>query len=173
MANIDNQILKEFQSESKILINKMTSILNRCEGDLSQVQSLEDYGQSVDRIMGAAKSLALLAPPEHLIHKIADYSAICKAVGYKSAQIKNNEQFYDICVALLADGTEVLQALIQGLSQPVEIKDLFSKTFLDRLRWVSNEFGTEFRSSLDVHKGQKNKLSQNEIDELLKKLGFD
>lgn len=173
MANIDIQILKEFQSESKILITKMASILESCEGHPEQAHSLEEYGQNVDRIMGAAKSLALLEKPDHMIHKIADYSAICKVVGYKSSQIQGNEQFYDICVALLADGTEVLQEMIDSLSQPVEIKELFSRTFLDRLRWVSNQFGEDVKSSVDVQKGQKNKLNQNEIDELLKKLGID
>lgn len=173
MADIDIEILKEFQDESKTLIAKMNEIIDKCEGDYSQVESLEDFGQTVDRIMGAAKSLALMVPPDHLIHRIADYAAICKAVGYKSSQIKNNEQFYDICVALLADGTEVLEAMIDGLSEKVELKELFTKTFLERLRWVSNEFGAEVKSTVDVNKGKKDKLTQNDIDELLKKLGID
>lgn len=174
MANLDIEILKEFQNESKILIDKMGSILEACEGDYSQVKGLEEYGQNVDRIMGAAKSLALLVGPDHLIHKIADYSAICKAVGYKSSQIQDNEQFYDICVALLMDGTEVLQVMINGLSTgSTGIQELFSKTFLERLRWVSSVFSADIRGSVEVHKGQKTKLSQNEIDDLLKKLGLD
>lgn len=175
MTNVDNEILKEFQTESKNLIEKMNSILESCEDDPSQVQRLEEYGQTVDRIMGAAKSLALMLPPDHLIHKIADYTAICKAVGYKSSQIRENDQFYDICVALLADGTEVLQAMIDGLSKPVVVKELFSKTFLDRLRWVSGEFSANIRASVDVTKASKDKgkMSQSDIDALLKKLGMD
>jgi chemotaxis protein histidine kinase CheA len=173
MADIDNEILKEFQGESKILIEKMNSILEESEGDPTQVQSLEEYGNNVDRIMGAAKSLALLVPADHLIHKIADYAAICKAVGYKSSQIRDNEDFYNICVALLMDGTEVLEEMIDNLTTGESgIKDLFTTTFLERLRWVSSVFGSEVRASVDVNKGQK-KLSQNEIDDLLKKLGLD
>lgn len=173
MANIDNEILEEFQNESKILIGKMNSILEEVEGNFDQVQSLEEYGNNVDRIMGAAKSLALLAEPDHLVHKIADYSAICKAVGYKSSQIKDNEQFYDICVALLMDGTEVLQEMIDNLSSGKSgIQELFSKTFLERLRWVSSVFKADVRASVDVNKGQK-KMSQSDIDDLLKKLGLD
>lgn len=174
MADLDIEILKEFQNESKILIDKMISILETCEGDFSQVKGLEEFGQNVDRIMGAAKSLALLADPDHLIHKIADYSAICKAVGYKSSQIQDNEQFYDICVALLLDGTEVLRTMIDTLtSGKTAVKELFSKTLLERLRWVSSVFSADIRGSVDVHKGEKKKLSQNDIDDLLKKLGLD
>ncbi len=174
MADLDIEILKEFQNESKILIDKMGSILDTCEGDYSQVKGLEEYGQNVDRIMGAAKSLALLAEPDHMIHKIADYSAICKAVGYKSSQISGNEQFYDICVALLMDGTEVLKVMIDNLTTGKNtIQELFSKTFLERLRWVSSVFSADIRGSVDVNKGQKTKLSQDDIDDLLKKLGLD
>lgn len=177
MANLDIEILEEFQAESKTLIEKMSSILESCEGDFSQVKSLEEYGLNVDRIMGAAKSLALMAEPDHLIHKIGDYAAICKAVGYKSSQIRGNEQFYDICVALLMDGTEVLEEMVDNVtSGKTTIQDLFSKTFLERLRWVSSEFGSDVRASVDVHSGQagqKSKMSQDDIDDLLKKLGLD
>jgi hypothetical protein len=175
MSNLDKEILSEFQNESKALMEKMVQILDTCEGEPGLVKSLEEYGQNVDRIMGAAKSLALLAEPEHIIHKIADYSAICKAVGYKSSQIEDNDQFYDICVALLLDGTEVLQTMIDNVDTgQLQVKELFTKTFLDRLRWVSSVFSSEIRASVDVNKGnKKNQMNQNEIDDLLKKLGLD
>lgn len=175
METLDSEILKEFQAESKVLIEQMTSILENCEGNFDQVKSLEDFGLNVDRIMGAAKSLGLaVEAPNHLIHKVADYSAICKAVGYKASQIKDNEQFYDICVALLLDGTEVLKEMVDALDDSkFEVKALFSTTFLERLRWVSAQFGAEYRSSVDVHKQSRTKLNQTEIDDLLKKLGLD
>lgn len=172
---IDSEILKDFLIESKGLIEQMQEILEKCESDFSQAKSLEQYGQNVDRIMGAAKSLAMGADKNHMIHKIGDYSQICKAVSYKASQIRDNEQFYQICVALLLDGTEVLEHLIvqMGQKEPKEFKELFSKTFLERLKWVSAQFSSEYRSSVDIHKGQKTKLNQGEIDDLLKKLGLD
>ncbi|PIS11545.1 MAG: hypothetical protein COT73_03390 [Bdellovibrio sp. CG10_big_fil_rev_8_21_14_0_10_47_8] len=176
MADIDKEILEDFLSESKDLMGKMVSTLEACEGDFSQVKGLEDYGLNVDRIMGAAKSIAMMVPedPNHLIHKVGDYAAVCKAVGYKASQIRDNVQFYDICVALLLDGTEVLEAMVDGLSNGRnEIKGLFSQTFLERLRWVSSQFGEEYRASVDIHKGQKTKMNQDDIDDLLKKLGLD
>jgi len=175
MAEIDRQILEDFLAESKTLIQKMMKTLEKCEGDFSQVKSLEDYGLNVDRIMGAAKSIGVMAPTaDHLIHKVGDYATICKAVGYKAAQIRDNEQFYDICIALLLDGTEVLEAMINNLADGKEdFKVLFSRTFLDRLKWVSSQFGSEYRSTVDIHKGQNTKLSQDDIDDLLKKMGLD
>lgn len=153
----------------------MLAILEKCEGNYDQVERLDEFGQIVDRIMGAAEMIGLqISDPNHMIHKVSDYAAICKAVGYKASQIKDNDQFYDICVALLLDGTEVLQMMMQELtSDKKNIKDLFTQTFLERLRWVSAQFGAGFRSSVDINKGQKEKLDQTDIDDLLKKLGLD
>lgn len=174
-SKFDNEILEGFLDESKKLIEDMLVILEDCEGDYDQVQRLDEFGQIVDRIMGAAEMLGLqITDPNHMIHKVSDYAAICKAVGYKASQIKDNNQFYDICVALLLDGTEVLQVMIRELlSGKTDIKGLFTQTFLERLRWVSAQFGSNYRASVDINKGQKEKLDQTDIDDLLKKLGLD
>jgi hypothetical protein len=176
MSEVDVEILREFQEESKSLIEQLTEILEKCEGDFSQVKSLEQYGQTVDRIMGAAKSIGLIITDKaHFIHTIGDYTALCKAVGYKASQIKDNEPFYNICVGLLADATEMLSDMIRAMTEgkKIEIKSLFSKTFLDRLKWVSEQFGADYRASVEVHKAGTKKMNQDDIDDLLKKLGLD
>jgi len=171
MSNIDKDIVKDFISESKVIIQDLIELLDSIEGDFSQVARLEEYGQKVDRIMGGAKSLALLVPPDHALHIVADYTALCKAVGYKASQIKGNAQFYDICVALLLDATETLSKWVDNLGEDTaqELKNSFSTTFLERLRWVSNQFGANVRGTVDSKKDKK--MDQNEIDDLLKKLG--
>jgi hypothetical protein len=173
MSDIDIEILKEFQTESKGLITFTLEILESIEGDYKKVSRLEEYGQTVDRIMGGAKSLALTAGPDHFIHKVGDYAALCKAVGYKASQIKDNPQFYDICVALLLDATEMLQDMIDDIAETdhKNIAEVLTVTFLDRLRWVSSQFSPDVRASVDVNKGAKQtRMSQNDIDDLLAKL---
>lgn len=168
--SIDKAILKDFVIESKEIVSSSLELLENIEGDFSQISQLESYAQRIDRIMGAAKSLALMVPPPHPLHVIADYTALCKAVGYKASQIKNNERFYEICVALLLDATETLQTWIDNLDQSIafNVKDL-SETFLERLRWVSNQFSADVRASVGVE--GKKKMAQDEIDDLLRKLG--
>ncbi len=178
LSKVDAEILREFQLESKNLISQLMTILYQCEGNFSQVKSLEAYGQTVDRIMGGAMSLAVTLSsitPEHFIHKVSDYAALCKAVGYKASQIKENEQFYEIAVAFLLDATEMLAELIDKILEvkTSQFKELFSKTFLDRLKWISAQFGAEYRASVDVHKNKPKKMTQDEIDSLMKKLGLD
>ncbi len=172
----DKLMLKDFQDESKKLISQLIDILNLCEGDYKQVQGLEQYGQTVDRIMGGAKSLVVALVQQHpLVVQIGDYAAVCKAVGYKASQIRDNEIFYEICVALLLDATEVLGALVNHLfdGDRRAAKTFFSPTFIDRLKWVSEKFGSELRSSVQPKSGSSQKMDQADIDELLKKLGLD
>ncbi len=170
--SIDKEIIEDFVTESKTLIEDLLDLLEGIEGEYSQVQKLAEYGNTVDRIMGGAKSLALLAPPSHALHMISDYTALCKAVGYKASQIKNNEQFFDICVALLLDATETLSTLIEQIDRDGNtLKETIPQAFIERLRWVSNQFSEDFSSSVGLGAGDK-KFQQTDIDDLLKRLGL-
>lgn len=169
---IDKEIVEDFVSESKSLIEELIELLESIEGDFSQVQKLADYGNNVDRIMGGAKSLALMAPPDHALHMIADYAALCKAVGYKASQIEGNEQFFDICVALLLDATETLETLLGRIHQEGRLlRETIPQAFIERLRWVSSQFGESVSASVGTGEAPA-KMNQSEIDDLLKKLGL-
>lgn len=171
--SIDKEIVEEFLNESKSLIDELIDLLESIEGDFSQVKKLADYGNNVDRIMGGAKSLALMAPPEHAIHLIADYSALCKAVGYKASQITDNEKFFDVCVAILLDATENLRELLNNIHQDVNtLKEEIPEAFIERLRWVSKQFNESYSMSVGLGSADQGKMKQTDIDELLKKLGL-
>ncbi len=173
----DILILKEFQEESTGLTTQLLDNLEKIEGDFSKVQELEQYGQIVDRIMGGAKSMAMGLSSQariQLITVIGDYSGLCKAVSYKASQITENENFFDVCVAILLDATEMLVTLISNVTaeKPLDIKDVVTKTFLDRLKWASAQFPKNTRESVAVKPEDKKKMNQNEIDDLLSKLGL-
>lgn len=174
-TSINDSILKDFQTESIELVEQMMEILETCEGDFKQVESLEKYGQIVDRIMGGAQSVGIdFENQNHLIHKIGSYSALCKAVSYKASQIKDNPEFYNIAVAFLLDATEILEEMIEKVEDENfdQLKEMFSKTFLDRLQWISNQFGKDVRATVQTPIKPESKLNQNEIDDLMKKLGL-
>jgi hypothetical protein len=46
----------------------------------------------------------------------------------------------------------------------------FEQAFVDRLKWLSSQFNEKTRGSVGVH---SKKMSQEDIDELIKKLGLD
>lgn len=170
----DLEILKHFVLESRVTIKDSTVILDKVEGEMVQAKKLQDYGNLVDRVMGAAKSIGMMSPPDHAIHLLADYAALCKAVGYKTSQISDNEEFFNICVALLQDATETLSSLLENIDKSHdELRKLLSNTFFERLRWVSGKFSTDYNESVGTGgSGQKKLETQDEIDDLLKKMGF-
>lgn len=173
--SLDKEIVEDFVNESKSLIAELLDLLESIEGDFSQVRKLSEYGNNVDRIMGGAKSLALLAPSDHALHMIADYAALCKAVGYKASQITGNEQFFDVCVALLLDATENLSHLIKIIDKDEAfLRESIPQAFIERLRWVSNQFNESYSMSVGTGSvaGGAPKMQQSDIDDLLKKLGL-
>ena len=70
-------------------------------------------------------------------------------------------------MALLLDATEMLQQMVEGLtSGGVDPRSLLTKTFLDRLRWVAEQFPTGLRSSMSLD------APLGDIFSLLKSLGL-
>lgn len=175
---VDKEILKEFKAESKGLVKELLELLEEADGEPLFANNLETYGQTVDRIMGGAKSLATNFasdfPPGHLIHQMGDYAALCKAVGYKASQISENEQFFNVCVAFLLDATEMLNQMVTllGAEEALNVSSLLNKTFLDRLSWINSQFKGNVRATVASNDAPvPKKMNQLEIDDLLKKLG--
>jgi hypothetical protein len=78
-----------------------------------------------------------------------------------------------VCVALLLDATETLDELVDKLvSDAKQEATTLSKTFLDRLQWVSNQFSKDIRETVGAKATAEKSFGQSEIDELLKKLGI-
>jgi len=170
--SLDKEIVDEFLDESRGLIEELLDLLAVLEDDYSEAEQLSDYGNKVDRIMGASKSLALMAPADHPMHMISDYAALCKAVGYQASQIKNNEHFFQICVALLLDATEVLKELLKNINEDgKKLRSSIPPAFIDRLRWVTNQFGKTVNVSVTIGETATT-MTQADIDDLLKKLGL-
>lgn len=171
------QIVNEFLAESNKLLKELFQVLDECEMDFSKVKRLEHYGQLVDRVMGGALTVGLSLDDKEvelrkIFDRVGDCAGICKAVGYKAAAIQGNEHLYDICVAFLQDATELLQSQIDILGSPQDKSKLiqFEQAFVDRLKWLSSQFNEKTRGSVGVH---SKKMSQEDIDELIKKLGLD
>ncbi len=165
-----DEFLIDFQSESKTLVGQLLEILEAIESDYSQYKRLEEYGNIVDRIMGTAKTLAEAVPELKVVmDSIGSYGELCKAVSYKASQIADNRNLHTVMVALLLDATEMLQSMIDHIrdSKELDLKKVLSKTFLDRLRWASQQFDSSVRATLDY--GDQN--TQATINDLLKALG--
>lgn len=172
--SIDKEILIDFVAESKDLIKPLPELLESIEEDLSNSESLINYGNKVDRVMGGAQSLALSLPPNHPIVSIGHYAALCKAVSYKASQIDKNQQFYSVCVALLLDATEYLMAILEEFEKnPDNVQVQLSETFLERLRWLSSQFPDHISATVQSRSTPSQVSDQIEIDAILNQMGVN
>lgn len=167
LYSMDKEIVREFVSESKQIVTECLNLLESIEGNFSQVTLLETYGNNIDRIMGGAKTLGLDLSEENVLSMISDYAAVCKNVGYKAAQIKGNEAFFNVCVGLLIDGSEMLSRLLDKAEMPlVEVRKTIPVEFIERVRWALQQFSSDVRSTV----ASTPSLSQEEVNALLNRL---
>ena len=160
--SLDADILNDFYQESNTIITESLELLEEMEGDFSQKENLKVFANKIDRIMGASASIAMMAEPDHGLNLVTDYTSLCKVVAYKAAEIQDNAKLYDVTVALLLDAVEALNILIKKIELPMaELKKVISPNFIERLRWISEQFSK-----------QNSLKAQSEIDDLMKKLGF-
>jgi hypothetical protein len=176
---MSDSILYDFKAESIELVEEMMGLLEEVEGDFTKVQLLEKYGQVVDRIMGGAKNMSALLPSP-AFDQIGITAELCKALGYKASQLRDaNKQkvLFDVVVAFLLDANEMMEKQIAELEEDsisaVDYKgtSFLNKTFVDRLKWISEQFKGNFRSSVATA-SDSSELSQEGIDAILKKLGM-
>lgn len=157
------EILDDFCEEANSLFNLLENSLNLLEENPSNTKELEKFGQIIDRIMGAAKSIGAT--------EIATFCELGKAIGYKSSQIKDIP-LLEVVVAILLDSLDMLRKMNESLrtGNNLSMGQLNTKAFVTRLTWLSGKFKDIERASCAIDAGGN--LSQNSIDELMKNLGL-
>lgn len=157
------EVVDDFCQESRKILAELEDILDDFEDDTTQTALLEKYGQSVDRIMGAAKTVGA--------DKVGLYAELGKTIGYKSSQVKDNDQLIDIVVSTLFDTNEYIGKMIEHIdkNRNEDISGVNLDAFSSRLKWLAGKFDHINRSSVAVNDETKD---QNDIDDLLKQLGL-
>lgn len=167
MSMIDDPSMKEivldFCDEAESLFDQLQISLEILEDIPANTKELERFGQIIDRIMGAAKSIGAT--------EIATFSELGKTIGYKSSQIKDIA-LIEVVVAILFDSLDLLRKMIQALRDGNDsvMESLNTKAFVTRLTWLSAKFKDIDRASVAI--GGDNGLDQNSIDDLMQSLGL-
>ncbi len=158
------EIVEDFCTEADSLFDTLENCLTIIEEDPTNTKELEKFGQVIDRIMGAAKSIGAT--------EIATFCELGKVIGYKSSQIKEIPMI-EVVVAILFDSLHMLRKMNQSLREGNDkcMEKLNTKAFVTRLNWLSEKFKDIERASCAIEK-RPNNLSQNSIDELMKSLGL-
>ena len=155
------EIVDDFCEEADSLFDLLESSLNILEENPMNSKELEKFGQIIDRIMGAAKSIGAT--------EIATFCELGKVIGYKSSQIKDLP-LVEVVVAILFDSLDMLRKMNQSLraGNDKSMKNLNTKAFVTRLNWLSEKFKDIERSSCAI----EGNLNQTSIDELMQSLGL-
>jgi chemotaxis protein histidine kinase CheA len=123
------EIVDDFCKESKKQIPQLNECLYALEDDITNRKEFEAFGQIIDRMMGAAKSLE--------IHSMGTFCELGKSIGYKASQVED-ENLLSIVVAVLFDTVEILETLVNKLEkvENLELKEISTDAFVSRLKWV-------------------------------------
>ena len=169
----DPEIIEDFCSESSKLLIELEEILDELEDDPNDYsRKLENFGQIIDRIMGAAKSIQA--------DEIALFCDLGKIIGYKSSQIED-KPLINVVIAVLFDAVDLLNGMISSLKSKdnTKLNSLNTEAFSSRLRWLSEKFKHIERSSVAYKDEEKNKktdanekMDQASIDDLIDALGI-
>lgn len=162
---MDKEIVDDFVEESKDILTEALTLLERIETQPKLAKELQAYGNCIDRLMGGARTVAMGVSKDHALHMVADYSAICKSLGYKASQINEKDAFFKICVAVLIDGTEILQELIKNIHCSTdELKKRFPQEFINRVQLVSDHFSGNALTTVE-----KSNLKDSDLRRMIKK----
>ena len=157
------EIIIDFCDEAEALFDQLEQSLELLEEDSSNTKELEKFGQVIDRIMGAAKSIGAA--------EIATFCELGKIIGYKSSQIKD-VPLIEVVVAVLFDAVHLLRKMIASLKEGNDspIGSINTKAFGTRLSWLSAKFKDIDRASCSID--ATNNLPQTSIDDLMQSLGL-
>ncbi len=158
------EIVLGFTEEASALYEQLIEILEDYEDEPGQ-KKLEEFGQVIDRVMGAAKSIEA--------ERTGNFCELGKTISYKASQSMDNE-LLNIVVAVLFDTVEILQKINKTIiNQKSEVlPDINLDRFSTRLRWLSDKFQNIERSSVAIATPDADKADQKSIDELLQSLGL-
>jgi chemotaxis protein histidine kinase CheA len=157
-------LVLDFCDESVAFLQELEETLEVLEDDVTATENLEKFGQIIDRIMGAAKSIGA--------NDIATFCELGKVIGYKSSQVED-KALLEVVVAILFDTVYLLNKMFKDLqdNKTTEMKNLSSKGFVSRLNWLSDKFKNIKRASVGFA-GEDENLEQASIDDLMASLGL-
>lgn len=184
---IDKEIIDDFKEETNSLLVGLNEIIENLEDteDEFPEQLLEGFCQQIDRIMGTAATISMMAPEHPAMPPITRLSELCKKMGYNAIAAKKTS-VVPIFTAFWADVVEILSKLVNSFENEDKIRQIVAKEtqFLQkRLEWLYNKIpklvydkdkGKEELEILGDPKKQKKeggeKQTQAQIDDFLKSL---
>ena len=139
------EIVLEFCDESDELLETLRDLLDDFEDDSSKPELLEEFGQTVDRVMGAAQTLGA--------EEIGNLCQMGKIIGYKASQ-SPQKALQEVTAGVLFDLCDFLEVLLVNIREEKDETDLNYITFQNRLQWLADKFKDIDRASCSIETEQ-------------------
>lgn len=138
------EIVLTFCQESEELIKQLNSILEDFEKAYDP-KYLENFGQIIDRMMGAAQSLGAM--------EIGKFCEMGKIIGYKASQA-SDPQLLELAAPILMDAVELVDNMVALLKRGERTtkENLPIDAFSSRLKWYLEKFSDIERASVAIKK---------------------
>lgn len=158
------EIVDDFTKESAEIFDELEDLLDDYE-DNPEPGKLEKFGQVIDRVMGAAKSVDA--------NLMGSYCELGKTISYKASQ-SMDQKLLDIVTAVLFDTVEICKSMNQNILKNKEetVSGINLDAFGSRLHWLADKFKNIQRSSVAIDTEEKHLKDQKSIDDLLADLGL-
>lgn len=158
------EVILDFCDESDKIYSEIEEILEDYE-DEPDSKKLEIFGQTIDRVMGAAKSIEA--------HQSGLYCELGKTISYKASQ-SDDKGLLDIVVAVLFDTVDILKSMNKNIliEKEERVDGVNLEAFATRLHWLADKLKDIKRSSVSVDESSGVDMNQKSIDDLLKDLGL-
>lgn len=161
---LDADILVDFKAETHALLDELTAVVETLEEASGEFpgRELAEFAQKIDRIMGAAQTLAQLDPGNVGLLRIGAIAQLCKRLGYTAAQAKA-VTLVPLFAAFWADVLDTLGELVDTLDDEAKNRALassFGTVLENRLTWLGGKLQSQgqsgdLRSQLDIDKIMK------------------
>ena len=153
-----DEVILYFCNESDRIYNEIEEILEDYE-DEPDTKKLEVFGQTIDRVMGAAKSIEA--------YQSGLYCELGKTISYKASQCEDTN-LLDIVVAVLFDTADILKSMNKNIiiEREEKVDGVNLEAFASRLHWLADKFKDIKRSSVAVDTNASSDMDQKSIDDL-------
>lgn len=131
MEDLDQEILDGFLEESFEIAVKLRDYLDAFS-QTSNPKNFENYGQNIDRIMGAAKSIGLM--------ELGELCLLGKELGYKASQVKDVHQQMSL-QSHLSQLLRQMEKVLGLLKKHKPEKDPETAPLIKKLKEVSKKLG--------------------------------
>lgn len=128
---IDKDFLKFFLEESHTVLDELKDCLTLFN-NTEDPKSFEQFGQKVDRIMGAAYTLSL--------NFFGDLAKMGKEIGYKSSQLKDIEKLF-VIQSLLSQLVKAMELILRQFKKGIHGDLSEFQTLLERLQQANKDLG--------------------------------